>query len=129
MAVMQFTPVSMAVLLINGLALVRILHGDDHLLVFGQIHARSKERLVESFIEGLRNTQTLTCGFHFRSQADLGAPDLLKGEYRHLDGKIVCLRLKSRLIAKLPDGLADNDLCGKIHDRDTRYLADIRHGT
>ena len=94
-----------------------------------QIHACSKEGFIKRLIKGLCNTQALTGGFHFRSQTDLCSPDFLKGEYRHLNGKIICFRLQSRLIAKLLDRLSDDHLCRQIHNRNSCHLADIRHGT
>ena len=63
------------------------------IFVLRQIDACSKEGFVQGLIKGLCNTKALTGGFHFRSKADVGTADLLKGEYRHLDGKMFCLRL------------------------------------
>ena len=51
----------------NGFTLIRILHGDDHVLILGQFYACSQECLVQSLIEGLGDTQTLTGRLHLRS--------------------------------------------------------------
>ncbi len=62
-------------------------------LYLGSSDTCSQECLVKCLVEALGNTQTLTGGLHLRSQADLSATDFLEGEYRHLDGEILCLRL------------------------------------
>ena len=66
-----------------------------------QLQSCALKGLVQCLVEGICDTQTLTGGFHLRSKADIRAADLLKGEYRHLDGDVVCLLLQTRLVAKL----------------------------
>ena len=114
---------------IDDVLFVLIPDGDDHVLVFRKVDACSKEGLVESLVEGLCDTQTLTGGFHLRSKADICAADLLKGEYRHLDGDVICFLLKSRCVAKLLDLLAQDHFRCQRNDGDTGYLADVGNRT
>ena len=78
---------------LDGLPLVRVFHRNNHLFMLRETHARAEKRLVERLVKGLCNAKALTGGLHFRPKADLRTPDLLKGKYRHLDGKIVRRRL------------------------------------
>ena len=85
---------------------------------------------VQCFVEVLGNTKTLTGRFHFRSKTDLCSTQFLKGEYRHLDCNIICLRLQ--VPARIPsscDCLTKDHFGCQIYDRNTCYLADIRYGT
>ena len=66
-----------------------------------QLQSCALKGLVQSFIEGVCDTQALTGGLHLRAKADVCAADLLEGEYRHLDGNVISLLLQSRLVAKL----------------------------
>ena len=89
----------------------------------------SQECFVQCFIKAFCNTKTFTCGFHFRSKADISATDLLKGEYRHLNCKIFCLRLKTRLISHILQLMSQNNSGSKRNDRNTSYLADVWYCT
>ena len=110
---------------IHGLLLVAVAHGHNHFLVFWKTDSRSLKCFIERFIERLCNAQALAGGLHLRPKADVGAPNLLKGEHRHLDGYIISCGLQSRFIAQLPDGMAaDNPGCQR-HDGDAGNLADI----
>ncbi len=110
---------------LDRLALVRILHRDDHAPVPGQVDPGAEKRFVQRLVKGFCDAKTLPCGLHLRSEADLGAPDLLEGEHGHLDCDIVRLLLQPWLIPELPDRLSDDDLRGEIHDRDPCHLADV----
>ena len=109
--------------------MVFVLDGDDHVLVFRKFDPCSDKGFVEGFIEVLCNTKALTCGFHFRSKADICAADLLEGEYRHLNRDMFCLRLKSRFVAHIFEFVSEDDLGCQRHDRDSCHLADVRYGT
>ena len=113
----------------NDILFILILYGDDHVFVFRQVDSGAEECFVKSLVEGLCNTKALTGGFHLRSKGDICAADLLEGEYRHLDGNVICLSLQTRLVAKLADRVAEDDFRCQRHDRDSGYLADVRHGT
>ena len=113
----------------NGLRLVRILYRHNHLLIFRQCHSGAKERLIQCLVECLCNTKALTRGLHLRSKGNLRSAQLLKREYRHLDGNVISRRCKSRLIAKSADRISDNDLRCEIDNRNTGHLADVRHGS
>ena len=112
----------------DGLAFIRVFHGYDHLFMFGQIHARPQKCLIQRFIKGPGYPQAFSRGFHLRPQADLRAADLLKGKDRHLHGVVIRRRLQPRFIAQIPDLFPDDHFRGKIHDRDSRHLADIGYG-
>ena len=113
----------------NDILFILILYGDDHVFIFRQVDSGAEECFVKSLVEGLCNTKALTGGFHLRSKGDICAADLLEGEYRHLDGNVICLSLQSRLVAKLADRVAEDDFRCQRHDRDSGYLADVWHGT
>ena len=115
----------------NGdhLFLILIPYSDNHVLIFGKLDARALECLVKGLIKGFCNTQALAGGLHLRPQVNVCTADLLKGEYRHLDGIIICLRLQTGGIAQLADGMAADDLGGQRYNGDSRYLADIGHST
>ena len=51
----------------NGFSLIRILYGDDHVLILGQFYTCSQECLIQCLVEALGNTQALTGGLHLRS--------------------------------------------------------------
>ena len=61
--------------------------------------------------------------------ADISAADLLEGEYRHLNGNVFCLWLKTRLIAHILQFVSKDYLGCQRYDRDSGNLADIRYGT
>ena len=111
------------------ICMILITNCHDHILEFWKFDSCSKECFIKSFIKCLCNTQTLSCGLHLRSKADICTADLLKGEYRHLDCYIICLRLKSRCITKFFDLLSDDHLRSKRYNRDSCYLTDIRNST
>ena len=111
------------------ICMILITNCHDHILEFWKFDSCSKECFIKSFIKCLCNTQTLSCGLHLRSKADICTADLLKGEYRHLDCYIICLRLKSRGISKFFDLLSDDHLRSKRYNRDSCYLTDIRNST
>ena len=52
---------------LDRLALIRILHGDDHLFELRQIDTCSEERLIQSLLKGLGDTETFARGLHLRS--------------------------------------------------------------
>ena len=114
---------------LHCLRLILVAHCHDHVLELGQLDACAQERFVERLVKGLGNAKALSRGLHLWSKADISAADLLKGEYRHLDCHIVCLRLESRCVAQFFDLLPDDHLCRKRHDRDACHLADVRHST
>ena len=97
--------------------------------MFGQVDACSQEGLVKRLIEGGCNTQALTGGFHLRSQAHIRAADFLKGEYRHLDGKVFCLRLQAWRIAQILQLISHDCLGCQGNDGNTGHLADVGNGT
>lgn len=94
-----------------------------------KVHSSSEECLIQSLIKCLGDTKALTDRLHFRSEGNLSSTKLLKGEYRHLDCKIACIRCKTRLKAKITD-LCSKDYAGcQINDRNTGNLADIWYGS
>ena len=109
--------------------LILVPDGHDHIFILGQTDACAQERLVKGLVEGFCNTQTLTGGFHLRSQADVRAADLLEGEYRHLHRVVICLRLKARLIAQILNLITQNHLGSQRYNRNTGYLTDIGNRT
>jgi hypothetical protein len=113
----------------NDILFILIFYSDDHLFVLRKTDSGSDEGFVKSLVKGFCNTKALTCGFHLRSEADICTSDLLKGEYRHLDRKVLCFLLKSRCIAQLFDLAAKDDSCCKRNDRNSGYLADVRYCT
>ena len=109
--------------------MIFLFYSDDHVAVLRKLDSCSDKRFIKSLVKSLCNTKALSGGFHLRSKADICAADLFKGEYRHLNGKVFCLRLKSRLIAQILQLIAKDHFCCQRYDRDSCYLADIRHST
>ena len=78
---------------IHRLLLVAVANGHNHFLVFWKTDSRPLKRFIKRFIERLCNAQALAGGLHLRSKAYVSAPNLLKGEHRHLDGNVISSRL------------------------------------
>ena len=62
----------------DDILFVFVLNCDDHVLIFRKTDTGSDKCFVKCFVECLSDTKALTCGFHFRSKADISAADLLK---------------------------------------------------
>lgn len=96
---------------------------------FGRLVPESDKRLCQCFFIFCRNTKNFTGRLHLWSKIDISSVNFFKREDRHFDGNSFLGGLQAVIIPKLRQFFPLNGGYRQRNDRDSRYFADIRHGT